>query len=72
MWALLKELGDEAVSILPNLLEPWQILSETGVIGSQTELTLLAKARFGKAAEMRPRLLTLIQEQLGEAEIILS
>jgi len=69
---LLKELGDEAVSVLPNLLEPWQILSETGVIGQQTELTLLAKARFGKAADMRPNLLALVQERLVEAEIILA
>ncbi len=69
---LLKELGEEAVSVLPNLLEPWQILSESGVIGIQTELTLLAKARFGKAAEMRPRLLALIQERLIEADIILA
>lgn len=34
-----------------------------------TELTLLAKARFGKAAEMRPRLLALVQERLTEAGI---
>ncbi len=69
---MLKELGDEAVSLLPNLLEPWQILSETGVIGLQTELTLQAKARFGKAADMRPRLLALVHEKLAEAEIILA
>lgn len=69
---LLKELGDEAVSMLPNLLEPWQILSESGVIGMQTELTLLAKARFGKGADMRPKLLALIQERLVESEIILA
>ncbi|MBK9051164.1 MAG: mechanosensitive ion channel family protein [Chloroflexi bacterium] len=49
--ALLENLGKEAPAILPNLLEPWQIISETGVIGQQTELTLVAKARFGKAAE---------------------
>lgn len=69
---LLKELRDEAVSVLANLLEPWQILSESGVIGLQAELTLLAKARFGKAAEMRLRLLALVHERLAEAEIVLS
>jgi hypothetical protein len=31
----------------------------------------LAKARFGKAAEMRPRLPALVQERLVEAEIVL-
>jgi small-conductance mechanosensitive channel len=68
---LLEELGREAVSLLPNLLEPWQLISESGTIGQQTELTLLAKARFGKAAEMRPRLLALVQERLAEAGVTL-
>ena len=53
---LLEELGQEAVGMLPNLLEPWQVISETGEMGQQTDLTLIAKARFGKAGEMRPRL----------------
>jgi small-conductance mechanosensitive channel len=66
---LLEELGTEAVTLLPNLLEPWQVLSETGAVGQQTELTLLAKARFGQAAEMRPRMLTLVQERLTAAGI---
>lgn len=69
---LLEELGKEAVVLLPNLLEPWQVISESGVIGQQTELTLLTKARFGKAAEMRPRLLALIQERLAEVDIDLA
>jgi small-conductance mechanosensitive channel len=69
---LLETLGREAVSLLPNLLEPWQVISENGTIGQQTELTLLAKARFGKAAEMRPRLLALVQERLAEAGITLA
>ena len=70
-FSLLQELGKEAVALLPNLLEPWQVISESGVIGQQTELTLLAKARFGKAAEIRPRLLALVQERLTEADITL-
>lgn len=69
---LLEELGREAVALLPNLLEPWQVISESGIIGHQTELTLLAKARFGRAAEMRPRLLALVQEHLAEAGITLA
>lgn len=64
---LLEDLGSDAVQLLPNLLEPWQVLSETGAMGQQTELTILAKARFGKGAEMRPRLLTLVHERLAEA-----
>jgi len=69
---ILENLGQEAVVLLPNLLEPWQVLSESGEMGQQTELMLLAKARFGQAAEMRPRLLALVQERLSEADISLS
>jgi hypothetical protein len=65
-------LGQEAVHVLPNLLEPWQVISEHGEIGQQIELTLLAKARFGQAAELRPRLLALVQERLAEAGIALA
>jgi hypothetical protein len=48
------------------------VLSESGLISQQTELTLLAKARFGQAAEMRPRLLALVQERMAENSIELA
>ncbi len=66
---LLEDLGTEAVTLLPNLLEPWQVISETGQIGHYAQLTLITKAQFGCAAEIRPRLLTLVQERLAEAGI---
>jgi small conductance mechanosensitive channel len=69
---LLTEMGVDAVTELPNLLEPWKIISESGEMGQYIELTLVAKARFGKAAEMRPRLLALIQERMEEAGIHLA
>ena len=65
----LEALGEEAVILLPNLVEPWQVTSLVEVTGQYTELTLIAKARFGKAADMRPRLLALVQERLSEANI---
>jgi small-conductance mechanosensitive channel len=68
---LLEELGKEAVTLLPNLLEPWQVISPAGEIAQQTELILSAKARFGQAAEMRRRLLPLVQERLEAADISL-
>ena len=68
---LLETLGKEAVVLLPNLLEPWQIISESGVIGPHTELTLITKTKFGKAADMLPRLLALVNERLAEADIAL-
>jgi moderate conductance mechanosensitive channel len=69
---ILEKLGEEALLVLPNLIEPWQVISETGVIGQQTELTLVAKARFGQAAVLRTRLLALVQERLEQAEINLA
>ena len=69
---VLEELGKEAVLLLPNLLEPWHIISESGAIGQQTELTLLAKAKYAMGAEMRPRLLALVHERLNEAGIQLA
>lgn len=65
----LEALANEAVSLLPNLIEPWRVTSLGGVTGQYTELTLIAKARFGKAAEMRPRLLALVQERLLEINV---
>jgi len=67
--SILTDLGQEAVTLLPNLLEPWQIISQTGTIGHHAELTLIAKSRFGQAAELRPHLLALVQERLAEAGI---
>ncbi|MBC8509169.1 MAG: mechanosensitive ion channel [Anaerolineales bacterium] len=69
---LLVGLKIEAVDSLPNLLEPWQVISNEGIIGQQAELTIIAKARFGKAAEMRPRLLAFVQERMKDTEIELA
>jgi small conductance mechanosensitive channel len=68
---LLAELGNEAVARFPHLLESWQVISESGVLGAHTELTLLAKANFGQAAALRPRLLALVQGRLVAANIAL-
>lgn len=69
---LLESVGEEAMIMLPDLLEPWQIISESGAIGERTELTLVTKARFGHAADLRPRLLALLQQRLAEEGITLS
>jgi small conductance mechanosensitive channel len=70
--AILSGLGSEASVLLPDLLESWRIISETGVLGTHTELTLLTKASFGRAAELRPRLLALVQARLAEMGINLA
>lgn len=69
---LLEALGNEAVGLLPSLLEPWQIINQTGEMGQQTDLTVIAKARFGKASDMRPKLLNLVQERMADAGIELA
>jgi len=65
----LEEMSTRAMSLLPNLIEPWQVISETGELGEETELTVLAKAKFGKGAEMRIRMLALIQKELTELKV---
>jgi small conductance mechanosensitive channel len=70
--AILEPLGKEAVFLLPNLIEPWLVISPNGVIGQYTELSLVAKARFAKAAEMRTRLLELVHERLDQEGILLA
>jgi small-conductance mechanosensitive channel len=66
---LLKSLGQEAVKLLPTLKEPWKVISETGSIGQNTELTLVVKTTFGEAAALRPQLLRLVQKRLALADI---
>jgi small conductance mechanosensitive channel len=68
---VLPPLANEAMLALPNMLEPWQIISETGAIGESAELTLLTKAKFGQGATMRPRLLAFVRECLTEGNITL-
>ncbi len=66
----LEILGEEAMTHLPNLIEPWQVISKTGELSEDAELTVLAKAKFGKGAEMRTRMLAYLQQELQLAEII--
>jgi len=66
---LLKSLGQETVKLLPTIKEPWQVISESGTIGQNTELTLVVKTNFGEAATLRPQLLRLVQKRLALADI---
>ncbi len=66
---LLEKIKDEAVLMLPNMLETWQVLSEEGSIGQHTQLTLLVKTRYGRAAELQPRLLSFLHEKFSENDI---
>ncbi len=66
---LLETMEDEAVLMLPNMLEPWKVLSEMGSLGQHTQLTLLVKTRYGRAAELQPRLLSFLHEKFSEHAI---
>jgi small-conductance mechanosensitive channel len=61
---LLDALGQEAVALLPELREPWQVISTTDAAGPCTEVTVLASSRYGQAAPLRLRLIALIYERL--------
>jgi moderate conductance mechanosensitive channel len=68
---LLDALGHEAVALLPELREPWQIISTTDAAGPHTEVTVLASSGFGQAATLRLRLIALIYERLHRAGVTL-
>jgi len=66
---VLEQLGRDSMDTVPNLIEPWQVINVSGEISQITELTLLAKARFGKAAEMRTKLMPIVQNKLTSEDI---
>ena len=68
---VLDTLGHEAVGLLPELLESWQVISTTEAAGPYTEVTVLANSAFGQAAMLRLRLIALIYERLQAAGITL-
>ena len=69
---LLRDLGQEADLLFPELLAPWQVIDEEGILGEHTTLALLIKTQYGQAADIRPRLLAMVKNRLNEAGIILS
>jgi small-conductance mechanosensitive channel len=66
---LLDALGREAVGLLPDLREPWQVISTSDAAGPRTEVTVLANSSFGQAAALRLRIIALIYERLAAAGI---
>jgi small-conductance mechanosensitive channel len=68
---LLDALGHEAVALLPELREPWQVISTADAAGPCTEVTVLASSSYGQAATLRLRLIALIYERLLAAGISL-
>jgi moderate conductance mechanosensitive channel len=65
----LEGLSTQAMTLLPNLIEPWRIISQSGELGEAVELTVLAKAKFGKGAELRTHLLAVLQAELSTLNV---
>jgi moderate conductance mechanosensitive channel len=65
--AVLEELGREAAALLPQLLEPWQIVPGSELSGGQVRLTIIARANHGQAARLKLEILPLIHRRLTDA-----
>lgn len=60
---VLRTISNETFSTLEDLLEPFQIIGSDNLSGSKVEIKVIAKASFGKAAELRLQLMDRIQER---------
>ena len=69
--AVLLALADEAAALLPDLLEPWKVVGHDGQLGAAAEIHLHARARYGRGAELRLRMMTLVAERLAAAGVAL-
>lgn len=66
---LLDGFSAEAVARLSDLIEPWQVLGDDE---DGSKLIIVAKAKYGHAAEMRPRMLELAHDFLTDNKITFS
>jgi small conductance mechanosensitive channel len=66
---VLGQVADTAQTELPDLIERPEFLSEEGSISAHVELTLSAKARYGRGARLRTRLMAMVTEALAKAEV---
>jgi small conductance mechanosensitive channel len=66
--AVLEQVAETAMARHADLLfEKPEVISETGELGPSTQLTLLARAKFGHGATLRPLLMQEIHTALEEA-----
>lgn len=69
---ILIKLGEEAPTIIPDLLSPWTVISQEGAVSTTPEILLHAKARYGHGAEVRLQIMTLVENRLSAAGISLT
>lgn len=63
----LRELGQRVPQLVPELNEPWQLLITNEDVGATTEVTLVARFAFGKAAPLKAQLVAAIDAELAQA-----
>lgn len=66
---VLKDLGQRAPELVPELIEPWQLLITNESVGALTEVTVSARFAFGKAAPLKARLVAAIDDELVKAGV---
>ncbi len=60
----LNEMNQSVAGILPELIEPFQVLSTSDTLGNKAELTIMAHCAYARAATVKLRLMELIYRQL--------
>jgi small conductance mechanosensitive channel len=70
--AVLLTLADEAPMLLPDLLEPWKVVSQDGTLGDAAEILIHTRARYGHGAGLRLRIMTLVSDRLALAGVSLA
>lgn len=54
---------------IPDLIERPEFVSEEGLVSAHVELTLAAKASYGRGARVRTRLMAWVIDALGQAGV---
>ena len=72
IMAELYRLGQDAPALMPDLIEPWTLISRDGELGTTAEIRIHAKARFGYGAGLRLQIMMLVEGQLSAAAIPLA
>lgn len=65
----LEQAGVDAQQALPDILEPFQVLSTSDTLGNKVELTIMAHCLYAKAATVKLRLMDLVYRRLSEAGV---
>jgi moderate conductance mechanosensitive channel len=69
---ILQVLGVEVFAECDDLLEPYQIVGSNNLSGSKVEIIVAAKAAYGRAADLRLKLMDRIQQRLQSENIELA